>query len=95
MRPGVARKPRRKTVLQEIRIERNRQDHQWGGPVNDDGHRAGDWLGFIDDHLGRAKQSIVNRVLITEDDYRQNLIEVAALAVAAVESLDRKRKAKR
>lgn len=85
-------------VLKEIRGERARQFAEWGWQPNngdrdlvahehDDQHAPGDWTRFIVRHLGRAEQGI-------EDGdryrYRDQLLRVAALAVAAIESFDRK-----
>lgn len=92
MKAGVARRAPQRTVLAQVREERRRQDKQWGGPSHDDAHVPSDWVSYVGEHLDRAKKSIVQRVLADPDRYRQNMIEVAALAVAAVESLDRKRK---
>lgn len=71
------------SVYDEIREERARQDEKWGGPEHDDAHGQNDWVCFIDDKLCEADH--------TDDDadYRRRLIQIAALAVAAIESLDR------
>jgi hypothetical protein len=87
-------------VLKEVRAERARQFAEWGwhrpdgwdgdkvGHAHDDGHVPGDWTRFVVRHLGRAEQAI-------EGDepgrWRDQMLRVAALAVAAVESHDRKR----
>lgn len=60
--------------------ERSQQDAQWGGPEHDDKHDAADFAEYIRIQLGR----------MTEDECRVRLVKVAALAVAAIESLDRK-----
>jgi len=68
-------------VYDEIKHERLQQDRQWGGPVHDDKtHDSLDWLELIRD-----------RVTIGGDPrtYRKRMVQVAALAVAALESLDR------
>lgn len=86
-------------VLKEVLGERARQWSKWGlargrgtdesdptGYVHDDEHTPGDWTRFIVRHLGRAEQAI-------EDghpyDWRESMLRVAALAVAAIESHDR------
>lgn len=71
-------------VLEQIAAEREKQDRQWGGASHDDEHTRRDWLGFIKEHRDRAQRSIDK-----DADYRHRLIVIAALAVAAVESLDR------
>lgn len=64
----------------EIVAERHRQDVRWGGPDHDDEHYPSDWVSYIKEHADKALNG----------NYRQRLIEVAALAVAAVESYDRR-----
>lgn len=70
------------TVYAEIKVERASQDAKWGGPDHDDEHESEDWFSFIQEHLDRAENP---------DVYRMQMIRVAALAVAAIESFDRKR----
>jgi hypothetical protein len=67
-------------VYGDIRAERARQDAKWGGPEHDDEHDILDWVGFVHEHAERARW----------DDYRQQMLRVAALAVAAIQSHDRK-----
>ncbi len=74
---------RSSSVLIEVLNERRRQDDKWGGPKHDDHHVDKDWLGFI------SKRS-VDKGARNPKDRRQNLLEIAALAVAAIESMDRK-----
>jgi hypothetical protein len=64
-------------IYGEITAERVRQDAKWGGPAHDDQHAEADFAGFI---LDRAK----------EWPSRKGFIQMAALAVAAVESMDRR-----
>lgn len=71
-------------VLDEVKTERARQDSKWGGPDHDDAHTHQEFLGFIEKQKNLALQP---------DDPQQprtRLIKIAALAIAAVESLDRK-----
>ena len=74
-------------ILEEIKKERERQDLRWGGPSHDDKYSMRDFIQWIEDYAGWARMmdSIENY-----DEERRRLIQVAALAVAAVESLDRK-----
>jgi hypothetical protein len=75
-------------VLDEIVEERRAQDKQWGGQHHDDAHARRDWIWFVDGHLTSAKKA----VLMTGDldEYRKQMLECAALCVAAIESHDRK-----
>lgn len=76
-----ARPAQTERVLNEVREERRRQDEQWG-QVHDDQHTVDDWLMLIDRY----------RPCVCRDCKHKNrkaLVQVAALAVAAIESLDR------
>ena len=75
------------SLFQEIAAERARQDEKWGGPDHDDSHGWHEWIDYIIEHAGKAYSPDDD-----EDSYanaRRRYIEVAALAVAAVESMDR------
>ena len=71
-------------ILKEIVDERDRQDEMWGGEEHDDGHRINDWIAFITEYLGKSREAPYNI-----GNFRDNMIKVAALAVAAAESVDR------
>jgi hypothetical protein len=77
-------------ALIDVAIERDRQDAKWGGPTHDAGHPTQAVLQFIHDRVGRAF-TLIN---YDEQKARQLLIEIGALAVAAVDSMDRKAKAR-
>lgn len=73
-------------IMAEIREERKRQDNQWGGAGHDDQHTSADWASY------RGK--FENRQLRRDRDgdfglQRADLIKIAALAIAQVESMDR------
>lgn len=68
----------RKAIFEEIVLERERQDAEWGGPPHDDSHEATDWIAYLAKHLGRA-------VTLEPEVFRRQMVIVAALAVAAVE----------
>jgi hypothetical protein len=65
----------------EIVKERIRQDTKWGGPQHDDAHDLVDFNRYIHQRL---LDSGIRKT------YRQRMIEVAALAIAAIESYDRR-----
>lgn len=74
----------RTKVLHEVAAERKYQDKKWGGPAHDDTESEANWLKYIDEYA----QGNVER---TKDrPFRERMLKVAALAVAAVESYDRK-----
>jgi len=68
-------------VMGDVLAERTFQDEQWGGPEHDDGHTLADWRDYIVKQADRSVSSC---------DARACLVKVAALALAAIESLDRK-----
>lgn len=68
-------------AVSDVLKERRRQDIKWGGPEHDDGHSAEDWERFI------MKRIPLSSTL--DAPFRQRMVEVAALAIAAAESLDR------
>lgn len=70
-------------IYDEIRAEREKQDAEWGGPDHDATHGIQDWGKFIRGHLLRATEQTSKRRM------RYQLVRVAALAVAAVEAMDR------
>jgi beta-xylosidase len=80
----------RDTILRDIADERFAQDSKWGGAAHDDTHSRHDWIDLIDHHLDRCIGLVNNHDHV---GYRKQLIRVAALAVAAVESFDRKNNA--
>jgi len=74
-------------VLGEVLEERERQDRKWGGPNHDDQHDTATFVQLIEDYAGWAR---VMAGMDSADKARQRLIQVAALAVAAVEAIDRR-----
>ncbi|MFN9090482.1 MAG: hypothetical protein ACK5V0_02990 [Alphaproteobacteria bacterium] len=76
-----------RTVLAEIAAERTRQDAQWGGATRDDALPLPAFAQLIEDYAGWARVKAREGSMV---EARQRLVQVAALAVAAVESLDRR-----
>lgn len=77
-------------VLMDVVEERSRQDEKWGGEGHDDKHSVRDWVTYIMAYLGRIV-SRENKWGADSKLARKLFIQVAALAVAAVEALDRRR----
>ena len=71
-------------VIFDIQLERMYQDEQWGGPEHDDEHTIFDFKSFINKQLLSVGYPSDNHVS------RKALVNVAALAVAAIESIDRR-----
>lgn len=75
-------------VLEQILEERRNQDKKWGGPAFDDERERTEWLSLIREHEERAKRQVTRTGDL--DEYRQQLIEIAALAIAAIQAHDRR-----
>lgn len=69
-------------ILHLVYEERVRQDIKWGGVSHDDAHTYEEWRHLIFNHNERDGSDDLTR--------RRLFIEVAALAVAAAQSYDRK-----
>jgi hypothetical protein len=83
--PTIAHQRHLDAVLAEVATERGAQDAQWGGPEHDDGHDWHEWADLIHNRASRADEAG------TASECRLEMVRVAALAVAAVQSLDRER----
>ncbi len=77
-------------MLQILKVlnERRRQDEKWGGNEHDDAHTTSEWVAIIAGEL--------NEVLwgIAEGDQKQTeeeLVHVAAVAVAWLEAIERRK----
>lgn len=69
-------------ILDQIKTERARQDKLWG--IQD--HSLDRWLAILVEEVGEfAKDILENRI----EHAREELLQVAAVAVAALESMDR------
>lgn len=80
-----------RTVYDDVREERARQDAQWGGRAHDDAHTAADWRGYRMKFEDRAQWRIPPAGRSTTG--RDALVKIAALAVAQIEALDRRSEA--
>ena len=75
-------------IVAEIRQRRVDQDVKWGGPAHDDTHHYYDWLSYINKFREKAYGAAVRFNLGSgpEEAYEDALIDIAALAVAAIQS---------
>lgn len=73
-------------ILGAIELERKRQDSKWGGEVHDNVLTPLDWHEMISDYNGWARRMAT---MGSPDKARRRLIQLAALAVAQVEAIDR------
>lgn len=71
-------------ICHEVCDERAEQDAKWGGPEHDDHHTPRDWVQYLDKRL--------SNITFEMKDARDEFIKIAALAVAAIETIDRKAK---
>jgi uncharacterized protein YacL len=72
------------SILSEVWEERKAQIEEWGGPDIDDSNTKLDWIAYITKHVGKALTNPFNL-----DIFRYQMLRVAALAIAAVASVDR------
>lgn len=79
--------PPRDKLYSEVELERRVQDEKWGGPDHDDEHIDENWVDFI---TLRARRVLQTNPTTEAQQRRQQFIRVAALAIAAVESRDRR-----
>ena len=80
------------TIFEQIRAERARQDAMWG----QQNHKPIEWVAILAEEVGEvSKEALENHFKQYYPDYdshlnyRKELIQVAAVAVAMIESLDR------
>ncbi|MEO0796640.1 MAG: hypothetical protein AAFX93_15835 [Verrucomicrobiota bacterium] len=76
-------------ILNFVAEERARQDAKWGGPQHDDQHSTADFCRYISNYTGWADQMADMGSPLKA---RRRLIQVAALAVAGAESIERKQR---
>lgn len=82
------------SVLNEVQAERERQDAKWG----EQNHEPFRYLAILGEEVGESNNAAIEAFqwkVGTWDaeklvEYRKELIQVAAVAVAMVECLDRK-----
>jgi hypothetical protein len=79
-----------RNVLQEVLIERHKQESKWG----QQNHSPVEWLMILGEEVGEANKAALEKHfsyvgVTTYEEYRKELIQVAAVAIAAIESLDR------
>lgn len=70
------------SILQMIRAERIRQDTKWGVQ----NHPPLGWIAILVEEVGEAAKGVLEG---SSFKYRDEMIQVAAVAIAAIESLDR------
>lgn len=76
----------RADLFEAINAKCQSNDRTWGGAEHDDQHSRRDWIAFIVRQLGDAERWAD---FIATAEYKDQLIAVAALAVQAIESVNR------
>lgn len=71
-------------AMRDVIEEREKQDKKWGVQNHDPLF----WNAILGEEFGEVSKAILEE---DEDGYREELVQVAAVAIAALESLDRKR----
>ena len=80
----------RETFLEDVRIEREYQERKWGNSADDTVNEPNDWVAFINHYATRwFSGGFAPYSAETVEDFRSSMVKVAALACAAVESVDR------
>ena len=82
----------RKKILDDVSAERDRQIAKWTGTFDDAQWNCADWHEMITDYSAWARRM---GAMGSPEKQRRRLIQVAALAVAAVEVIDEKMEKKR
>jgi len=79
-------------IFEEVRKERARQDKIWGGPKHDDLHDINDWEKYLFNYIKKAKYSYRECFFKSgrPEEHRRRMIQIIALATAALQSFDRK-----
>lgn len=78
------------SVLGEVSFERQRQHGLWGAQDLD----PIEWLSILSEEFGEVGREVVESHFKKRDvdpNYREELVQVAAVAVSAIESYDRSR----
>ena len=80
----------RDSVLEDVSDERDRQDEKWGVQ----NHLDLTWNAIIMEELGEAAQEVLTQQFGVmgkgHGDLREELVQVAAVAVAWIEAIDRR-----
>jgi NTP pyrophosphatase (non-canonical NTP hydrolase) len=76
-----------KDILHAVGVERDRQNAKWG----EQNHKPDLWLTILMEEVGEAAKAYLDSTYKGEslDRYRDELVQVAAVAVAMLESYER------
>lgn len=68
-------------IVQDILLERVRQDDEWGVQR----HNLSRWILILTEEVGECSKAVLEHDLA---GYREELVQAAAVALAAIESFD-------
>jgi hypothetical protein len=76
-------------VLRDVIEEREKQDKKWG----EQNHAPAVWQNILMEEVGAASKAVLDYVFGSGsvEDYRAEMVQVAAVAIAAIESFDRRK----
>ena len=77
-------------IFDEIKNERVRQEEKWG----EQNHQPPEWLMILGEEVGEVNKAALEAIFSNTrlTGYREELIQVAAVAVAMIECYDRNNK---
>lgn len=77
----------RETILHEVSLERDNQNAKWG----EQNHKPALWLMILGEEVGEVNKAALESLFggKTLQEYREELVQVAAVAVAMIECYDR------
>lgn len=79
--------------IRDVLAERRRQDEKWG----QQNHTPVEWIAILTEEVGEAAAEALSirfggqMQTRSDDDYRTEMVQTAAVAIAAIESFDRLR----
>lgn len=82
--------PNMDRILNEIRVERERQialAHGGNTKAFDEANSRNDWIAYVNAYIGRAAAKVFKNER-EACEFRANMLKAAALCVAAIESHD-------
>lgn len=81
-----------KDIFDEIELERAAQDKKWGTQ----NHAPNDWCMILGEEVGEVNKAALEAKFASKSlkEYREELVQVAAVTVAMIQSVDRNELAK-
>jgi hypothetical protein len=79
------------SIYEEIKKEREYQDRKWGHHADDNLNTPWMWVSYIGHYATTWMAGTFSLNSSMTDNFRTAMVKVAAIAVAAIESIDRQR----